>query len=56
MTELESRLTVLTEEHQKLDRQIQQELQRPMPDGVTIAGLKKLKLKTKDALFALQRH
>lgn len=47
--------TALETKHAALDRRIAEETQRPMPDPVLIAGLKKqkLKLKLKEELASL---
>lgn len=42
--------SALTAKHAVLDRQIATEAQRPLPDAVTLAALKKQKLKIKQEL------
>ena len=43
----------LETKHQLLDRRISEEIHRPMPDALALAGLKKQKLKQKEALSNL---
>lgn len=45
--------TALESKHAVLDRRIAQETQRPMPDAVLIADLKKQKLRVKEELSGL---
>jgi hypothetical protein len=51
--EVEPHLTVLREKHRSLEAEIQQESQRPNPDSMTIASLKRQKLKIKDEIARL---
>ncbi len=44
-------LTALEAKHAQIDRQIADEAQRPLPDAIVLAALKKQKLKVKEALF-----
>lgn len=44
--------TALQAKHALLDRQLQTELQRPLPNALIIADLKKQKLKVKEELSA----
>lgn len=46
--------TYLDREHARLENEIENEAQRPMPDQVQLARLKKLKLAIKDQIAALQ--
>ena len=46
--------TYLDREHARLENEIEKEAQRPMPDQVQLARLKKLKLAIKDKIAALQ--
>jgi hypothetical protein len=48
-----SHYTALETKHAGLDQRIAQESQRPMPDGMLIAELKKQKLKLKEELGRL---
>jgi hypothetical protein len=48
-----SHVSALQLKHAGLDRQIQQEMSRPMPDDATIQSLKKRKLRLKEEM---QRH
>jgi len=42
--------SALEAKHAVLDRQIEAESQRPMPDSIVIAGLKKQKLRVKEEM------
>lgn len=44
--------SALQAKHAQLDRQIQTELQRPLPDALIVADLKKQKLRLKEELSA----
>ncbi len=52
---LESHIQELADKHHKLDEQIHDELHRPLPDELTIAELKKRKLRLKEEIERL-RH
>jgi hypothetical protein len=43
----------LETKHAVLDRRIAEEVQRPLPDAITLAGLKKQKLKLKEELSSI---
>ncbi|WP_183937314.1 YdcH family protein [Sphingomonas sp. BK481] len=43
----------LETKHQMLDRRISEEVHRPMPDALALAGLKKQKLRLKEELANL---
>jgi hypothetical protein len=45
--------TALEAKHAVLDRKINAESQRPLPDATTLATLKKLKLRVKEEMAAL---
>ncbi len=45
-------MVALEAKHATLDRQIARESQRPMPDPVVLAALKKQKLRIKEAIVA----
>lgn len=45
-------LNALAAKHAGIDRQIDFEMQRPLPDQVTLARLKKQKLRLKEALIS----
>lgn len=49
-----SHLAELSEKHQKLDRRIEQEIQKPNADTLKISELKRKKLAVKDEIFKLQ--
>ena len=48
-----SHQTALETKHSTLDRRIAQESQRPMPDAILIAELKKQKLRVKEEIARL---
>lgn len=52
---LESHIQELADKHHKLDEQIHEELLRPLPDDLTLAELKKRKLRLKEEIERL-RH
>lgn len=45
-----SHVNALQTKHAGIDRQIRQEMTRPMPDAVTIQALKKQKLRIKEEI------
>ncbi|WP_294236762.1 DUF465 domain-containing protein [uncultured Sphingomonas sp.] len=45
--------TALETKHATLDRRISAESQRPVPDPIVLAGLKKQKLKLKEEMLGL---
>lgn len=49
------RLTALRRKHFELERDIQAEAARPLPDSLELAAKKKSKLLVKDALVDLER-
>ncbi|HVC51950.1 MAG TPA: YdcH family protein [Stellaceae bacterium] len=49
------RLETLKEQHAALERAIDQENARPLPDPAAIADLKRQKLRIKDELHQLER-
>ncbi len=51
--EVEPHLTVLREKHRSLEAEIHGESQRPNPNSMTIASLKRQKLKIKDEIARL---
>ena len=50
----ESHLAELSEKHQKLDRSIEREIQKPNADTLKITELKRKKLAVKDEIYRLQ--
>ena len=50
------RLYRLIEAHQRIDRELRDELQRPRPDGLRALMLKKLKLRAKEAIHRFMRR
>jgi hypothetical protein len=51
---LSAHLSELVEKHRVLDRQIEEEMARPMADDLKIAELKKRKLQLKDEIHRLK--
>jgi hypothetical protein len=49
------RLFRLIEAHQRIDRRLRSELQRPLPDPFRLMQLKKLKLRVKDTIQRFSR-
>jgi hypothetical protein len=52
----EQRLESLRMKHESLEAALKAESQRPLPDPVTIANLKRQKLKIKDEMARLNIH
>lgn len=44
--------SALEAKHARLDHRIMNEMQRPLPDTVALAALKKMKLKVKEEMLA----
>jgi hypothetical protein len=53
---LQDRIEALKEKHAMLERAIDEENARPLPNRDAIADLKRQKLRIKDELFQLERH
>ena len=53
---LQDRIEALKERHAMLERAIDEENARPLPNQEAIADLKRQKLRIKDELFQLERH
>ncbi|HEX6441771.1 MAG TPA: YdcH family protein [Stellaceae bacterium] len=53
---LQDRIEALKEKHAMLDRALEEESHRPLPNQETIYDLKRQKLRIKDEIFALERH
>ena len=51
---MERRLNALLLRHQRLERQLRNEVRRPFRDGMTIQRLKRLKLRVKDEMALLK--
>ncbi|MEQ1863734.1 MAG: DUF465 domain-containing protein [Micropepsaceae bacterium] len=51
---LESHIQELAEKHHKLEELIHDELHRPLPDDLTLAELKKRKLRLKEEIERLR--
>ena len=52
---LDERIDALKAKHQALETAIEDEFNRPLPDDIQIASLKKQKLKIKDEIADLTR-
>jgi hypothetical protein len=53
---LQDRIETLREKHAALDRAIDEENSRPLPNDDTISELKRQKLRIKDEIFQLEGH
>lgn len=53
---VEDRIEALREKHATLERAIDEETHRPLPNQDTIRDLKRQKLRIKDEIFQLERH
>ena len=53
---LHDRIEALREKHASLERAIDEENHRPLPNQETIYDLKRQKLRIKDEIFQLERH
>jgi hypothetical protein len=53
---LYDRIDALKEKHASLDRAIDEETHRPLPNQETIYDLKRQKLRIKDEIYQLERH
>jgi hypothetical protein len=53
---LQDRLQMLKEKHAALDRAIEEENRRPLPNQDAIHDLKRQKLRIKDEIFQLERQ
>ncbi len=54
--DVDARFTTLTSKHADLERTIEEERQRPLPDGLLISRLKREKLRIKDEIHLLQQN
>ncbi|MFZ2005339.1 MAG: YdcH family protein [Stellaceae bacterium] len=52
----QDRIEALKEKHASLDRAIDEEIHRPLPDQGAIYDLKRQKLRIKDEIFQLERQ
>ncbi|HEX5319205.1 MAG TPA: YdcH family protein [Stellaceae bacterium] len=50
------RVGTLKEQHAALERAIDEETARPLPNRAAVADLKRQKLRIKDELYQLERH
>ncbi len=55
MMSLPGHIEALETKHAELEKRLDEELQRPLPDGPAVSALKKEKLKIKDEIARL-RH
>jgi hypothetical protein len=53
---LQDRIEALKEKHAMLERALDEETHRPIPNQETIYDLKRQKLRIKDEIFSLERH
>lgn len=53
---LQDRLQALKEQHAALDRAIEEENRRPLPNQDAVHDLKRQKLRIKDEIYQLERH
>lgn len=54
--ESEARLSALAEKHAELEREIEEESHRPLPDTLHLTELKRQKLRVKEELAHLSGH
>lgn len=52
----QDRIEALKEKHASLERAIDEETHRPLPDQAAIYDLKRQKLRIKDEIVQLERH
>ena len=52
----DARVADLSSKHADLERAIDEEIQRPMPDSLLVSQLKRQKLRIKDEIFRLQHQ
>jgi hypothetical protein len=53
---LQDRIEALKQKHAALERALDEENKRPLPDQGAIYDLKRQKLRIKDEIFQLERH
>lgn len=53
---LQDRLQTLKEQHAALDRALEEENRRPLPNQDAVHDLKRQKLRIKDEIYQLERH
>jgi hypothetical protein len=53
---VQDRIEALKEKHASLERAIDEEIHRPLPNQDAITDLKRQKLRIKDEIFALERQ
>jgi len=53
---LQDRIEALREKHASLDRAIDEEIHRPLPNQEVVHDLKRQKLRIKDEIFQLERQ
>ena len=52
----QDRIVALKAKHAELERAIDEENSRPLPNRDTVSDLKRQKLRIKDEMFQLERH
>ena len=52
----QDRIEALKAKHAELDRAIDEESRRPLPDDGVISDLKRQKLRIKDEIYQLEKH
>ncbi len=52
---VQDRIEALREQHASLERALDEEVHRPLPNNEAITDLKRQKLRIKDELFSLER-
>jgi len=53
---LQDRIGVLREKHAALERAIDEENKRPLPNRDAVSDLKRQKLRIKDEIYQLEKH
>ena len=53
---LQDRIEALREKHAALERALDEENKRPLPDQNAVHDLKRQKLRIKDEIYQLERH
>jgi uncharacterized protein len=53
---LQDRIEALREKHAELERALDEENKRPLPNQDAVHGLKRQKLRIKDQIYQLEKH
>jgi hypothetical protein len=53
---LQNRIEALKQKHAALERALDEEIKRPLPNQDAVYDLKRQKLRIKDEIFQLERH